>query len=57
MDRMYAIVSLDILEMDGFVLSFFWLYNVFCAPVAKQEQFIAYALDILCCTNVNKFEK
>ena len=36
---------------------FFWLYSVFCAPVAKQEQFIAYALDILCCTNVNKFEK
>ena len=33
---------------------FFWLYNVFCAPVAKQEQFIAYALDILCCTNVKK---
>ena len=36
---------------------FCWLYNVFCAPVAKKELFIAYALDILCCTNVKKFEK
>ena len=28
------------------VRSFFCcLYNVFCAPVAKQEQFMAYALD------------
>ena len=24
---------------------FFCIYNVFCAPVAKQEQFKAYALD------------
>ena len=37
------------------VRSFFsCLYNVFCAPVAKQEQFMAYALDSLCCTNVKK---
>ena len=37
------------------VRSFFCcLYNVFCAPVAKQEQFMAYALDDLCCTNVKK---
>ena len=30
---------------------------MFCAPVAKQEQFIAYALDGLCCTNVKKVKK
>ena len=37
------------------VRSFFCcLYNVFCAPLAKQEQFMAYALDNLCCTNVKK---
>ena len=35
----------------------FCLYNVFCAPVRKQEQFIAYALDSLCCTKVRQFEK
>ena len=29
---------------------FFCVYNAFCAPVAKQEQFIAYALDSLCRT-------
>ena len=36
---------------------FFCSYNVFCAPLRKQEHFIAYALDTLCCTNVNKFQK
>ena len=30
---------------------------MFCAPVAKQEQFIAYALDSLCCTNVKKLKE
>ena len=35
----------------------FCSYNVFCAPVGKQEQFIAYALDSLCCTKVRQFEK
>ena len=35
------------------IRSFFCcLCNVFCAPVAKQEQFIAYALESFCCTNV-----
>ena len=29
---------------------FFCIYNVFCAPVAKQEQLMAYALDNLCRT-------
>ena len=34
--------------MDDFFLArsfFFCIYNVFCAPLAKQEQFKAYALD------------
>ena len=29
---------------------FFCIYNVFCAPVGKQEQFIAYVLDSVCHT-------
>ena len=76
MDHMYAIVSLDILEMDkiaqvnselkemrSWMINFlvrsfsFCLYNVFCALVSKQEQFITYALNSLCCTKVWKFEK
>ena len=30
---------------SSFFLFFFCIYNVFFAPVAKQEQFKAYALD------------
>ena len=32
------------------------LYNVFCAPIAKLEQFMAYALGIICCTKVRKLK-
>ena len=37
------------IDYSSFFL-FLYIYNVFCAPVAKQEQFIAYALDSLCRT-------
>ena len=42
-------------EMRSWMIYFssfflFCIYNVFCAPVAKQEQLMAYALDNLCRT-------